>query len=91
LIGLKRIVDSIPIYIYRVWEYSHINCTLIKHDIRVLKSNILKENSASQLFKPKSLKGVVHFLKKTVAEFTHPHVIQDVHVFLSSVKKKLRF
>jgi len=23
--------------------------------------------------------------------FTHPHVIQDVHVFFSSVKKKLRF
>jgi len=41
------------------------------------------------------LKGGVQFKKKqkkTFADnFTHRHVIQDVHVFLSSVEKKLRF
>jgi len=33
-----------------------------------------------------NFKGVVHFLNNF-----NPHVIQDVHVFLSSVEKKLRF
>ncbi len=37
------------------------------------------------------LKGLVHFQMKMSLEFTHPHVIQDVYVFLSSVKNKLRF
>jgi len=33
------------------------------------------------------IKGVVHLKKKKknfCCEFTHPHVIQDVHVFLQS-------
>ncbi len=37
------------------------------------------------------LKGLVHFQIKMSWYFTHPHVIQDVYVFLSSVAKKLRF
>jgi len=37
----------------------------------------------------KKLKGLVHPKKKILSVFTHPHVIQDVHVFLSSVEKKL--
>ncbi len=37
------------------------------------------------------LKGLVHFQIKMSWSFTHPHVIQDVYVFLSSVEKKLRF
>jgi len=39
-------------------------------------------------------KGMVHFKKKKNKKkllFTQPHVIQDFHVFLSSVEKKLRF
>jgi len=32
-------------------------------------------------------KGVVHFFFVTFADiFTHPHVIQDIHVILSSVE-----
>jgi len=38
-----------------------------------------------------TVKGVVHFQIEISWSFTHPHVIQDVHVFLSSVEKKLRF
>ncbi len=38
-----------------------------------------------------SVKGLVHFQIKISWSFTHPHVIQDVYVFLSSVEKKLRF
>ncbi len=37
------------------------------------------------------LKGLVHFPMKLSWSFTHPHVIQDVNVFLSSVEKKWRF
>jgi len=36
------------------------------------------------------LKGVVHFKKKMLIIYS-PHVIQDLHVILSSVEKKLRF
>ncbi len=38
-----------------------------------------------------NIKGLVHFQIKMSWSFTHPHVIQDVYVFLSSVEKKLRF
>ncbi len=37
------------------------------------------------------VKGLVHVLMKMSWSFTHPHVIQDVYVFLSSVEKKWRF
>jgi len=37
----------------------------------------------------KCLKEVVHF-KKKLLKFTHSHVIQDVHVFLSSVEKTIK-
>ncbi len=36
------------------------------------------------------LKGLVHFQIKMYL-ITHPHVIQDVYVFVSSVEKKWRF
>jgi len=35
------------------------------------------------------VKGVVHLKKKKkLLIITHPHVIQDIHVILSSVEKK---
>ncbi len=37
------------------------------------------------------LKGLVHFQNKNFLIIYLPHVIQDVHVFLSSVTKKLSF
>ncbi len=37
------------------------------------------------------IKWLVHFQIKMSLSFTNPHVIQDVYVFLSSVKNKLRF
>jgi len=36
--------------------FTHNICIHIKHDIRVLKSNILKYNNTSRLFKPMSIK-----------------------------------
>ncbi len=33
-------------------------------------------------------KPLVHFQNKKFPHFTHPHVIKDVRVFLSSVEKK---
>jgi len=39
-----------------------------------------------------NFKGVIHFKrKKKLLLIIYPHVIQDVHVFLSLVEKKLRF
>ncbi len=37
------------------------------------------------------IKGLVHFQINISLYFTHPRVIQDVYVFLSSVEKKWRF
>jgi len=37
------------------------------------------------------LKELFTFKKTFAGKFTHPHVIQDIHVFLSSAEKKLRF
>jgi len=37
------------------------------------------------------LKEYFTFKKNIFADNFHPHLIQDVHVFLSSVEKKLRF
>ncbi len=41
--------------------------------------------------KPTNIEGLVHFQINISWSFTHPHVLQDVHVFISSVEKKLRF
>jgi len=39
----------------------------------------------------KILKGLVHPKMKIKSLITHPHAIQDIHVILSVVEKKLRF
>ncbi len=38
-----------------------------------------------QLLTEQLVKGLVHFQLKMSLSFTHPHVIQDVCVFLSSL------
>jgi len=40
-------------------------------------------------FNSQVIKGVVHFYKKLLLIIYSPHVIQDIHVFLSSVEKNI--
>ncbi len=55
-----------------------------------MNAAIYSRPSAISLATRDYLKGLVHFQTK-ISLFTHPQVIQDVYVFLSSVENKLSF
>ncbi len=62
-----------------LYEELDLFCSCIRANISIMLHKTIYE-----------IKRLVHFQIK-IDLFTHPHVIQDVYVFLSSVENKLRF